>query len=307
MAYFRCGSGGGNVVEIDGVEYDGDLKLKEKMYWIKLADLPCTFTEGTIVEYDGEINIIPNYSTSIYRKTENGWVERKTMPYSTYSDHAVIYKGDLFIRANKYLYMHNRVNDTWTSVYSGSYLPSSGSAGSILATDNGIYAFANSAPNSSGSNDACVVIYGSGNTASLPMAFNYSRMVYHEGNIHMLGSNANTTYKLKHYRFNESSKTWTSLGSLPCTVKDCPVISTKKGICIIANSQYYILIDGTWTTIGETPYESSGGSAIEYKDNIHRMGGNTTYYTYNNNTGTKVFPYASFEFMIDKKVYEIEE
>ena len=58
MAYFKCGSGSGNVVEIDGVEYDGDLKLVSNTMNLNIGTLPYNFYNGSAVVFNNGIHIL---------------------------------------------------------------------------------------------------------------------------------------------------------------------------------------------------------------------------------------------------------
>ena len=100
MAYFKCGSGSGNVVEIDGVEYDGDLKLKSDKLDIQ-KQLPYNFNRGSAVVLNGEIHILGSDDSSCYTKhykwNGTSWVSVSTLPYDFWLGSAVVYNNEIHI------------------------------------------------------------------------------------------------------------------------------------------------------------------------------------------------------------------
>ena len=103
MAYFKCGSDGSSV-EIDGVPYDGDLKLVSTTTDMAINTLPYNFHNGCAVVLDNKIHILggTDSNTNHYKYNGSYWVSVSTLPYIFYGGGAVVLNGEIHIMGSKH-------------------------------------------------------------------------------------------------------------------------------------------------------------------------------------------------------------
>ena len=138
--------------------------------------------------------------------------------------------------------------------------------------------------------------------STLPYNFYQGSAVVLNNEIHILGSNKDTSYT-KHYKWSGSA--WTEVSTLPYNFYQGSAVVYNKEIHILgsANSncynKHYKWNGITWTEVSTLPYDFCYGSAVVYNNEIHILGSSISslqraHYKWNGITWTKVstLPYG---------------
>ena len=143
----------------------------------------------------------------------------------------------------------------------------------------------------------------------LPYEFYYSSAVVYNDEIHLLGTWYNyDTYRVKHYKFDNTMSTWVSVSTLPCDF--------GRGSAVVYNDEIHILggalnptshykfdnATSTWISVSTLPYRFYDSFAVVYNDKIHLLGsGNNDYvryhYEFDGSTWTQLenLPYSFYD------------
>ena len=222
MAYFKCSTGGGNSVEIDGVAYDGDLKLVKRSVIDMEYTLPYQYP-AELVKCKGEIHILSRYNSDYsyktlhykWNKTSEIWESVSTLPYQLYYGCAVVQNDEIHIlgslTSNKYKCHYKFNGSSWVSV------------------------------------------------STLPYDFYYGSANVYKDEIHILGGGSDSVYDSakKHYKYNGS--TWTSVSTLPYYfIKGNVEIFDNQihilGSSVSSCSKYHYKYNGsTWESVSTLP------------------------------------------------------
>ena len=318
MAYFKCGSGGSSV-EIDGVEYDGDLKLVSDNVYENLPDIP-EVGESFVHE-----NCIYLVSTSKMYKCDNDiWQFVANLPYTNYRSGFCSYQGCVYMIGsyttsyNETMYKFN--GESWTNVSTssadGHRITFSTHAGAIGVLNDRIYML--------GQNDGSVVyttyqrFNQSNNTWSYlgNLPFNISSSskcivtTEHNGLLYITTSNSSEIYS-----FNGSS--FTKITDSPESSGKLVINNNKLYRCCATKNDYtnynydyskskkiYFYSDGEWTEDEEAPYELYYSRCNSCKNKIYVIGGSFRYYTNNSSSSTPTYPYTKkFSCLSKTKAY----
>lgn len=128
--------------------------------------------------------------------------------------------------------------------------------------------------------------------SSLPYDFCYTSAVVYNNEIHIIGSNSNTTDSRKHYKWNGTS--WVSVSSLPFNfMLGSNACVYNNEIHIIALSYHYKWNGSSWVTASTPPYQLYTSVVIVYGNALHIIGGTATenrrkHYKWNGTTWTNV-------------------
>lgn len=311
MAYFKCGSGSGNVVKIDGVEVDGDLKLKKKTANVTLPNLPFVLSQGTAVNFNGVIHVLGGNNTdgrkNHYKLVNNEWVSVSTPPCDIYCNSAVVYKDAIHVVYGTTHYKFN--GSTWTTVNSSvssySYL-----LWILEVLNDKIYAFA--WYSSSTKFAKCYDGSSWANSTATPNKQDSIAITNYDNAIHCLGGSGTLTY---HYKFNGS--TWTSVSTLPFSLfmGNAKVLNNELHVLggRISNMSgfgyeedyRYVYRDNVWVQLNDLPIMFSGGASITVDDGVLIAGSYASLYEKASSSASLIYPYGKCAFIIDKTTYEI--
>ena len=317
MAMFNADlAGGGSSVEIDGVAYDGDLKLEKTVRNVSLPNLPFNFYQGSAVVHDGEIHI---FSSVHYKFNGTEWVEVSTLPISVSSHNQVVeYKGKIYLLVGKNFYVWD--DSTWTALtpppYYSNYEPI---WKSIVCLDR-IYIFGT---RSNGSNSE-IYYYENGTWTSTGYSIGHahdSATFATDGEyMYIVGygdGSLGTTNILK-YNGRTSSANLTS--SMPYRLRQACTefvdgelhiygTLTKKSV----DSHYvydysfahYVFRNYEWIQLDDIPHASGGGTSVLFDNCACIIGSYVDAYENKISSSLQRFLFAKNVTIIDKPIYEI--
>lgn len=256
MAYFKCGSDSGSTIEIDGVEVDGDLKLKKVVGDLRLPD---TVNVGSgIVYYNGDLY---NYYGNTLYKYDGVWKSINTAPYSLSKNQVCSMDDKLYAYMNKYIYYFD--GTTWKSY------KNAGSSCSKLFSHNNLLIM--DASTSSGSD----IRYLNGNSwtnIGEPGGYSwYAIYVGYKNAIHALGGSSAYNSSYRHYKYPLNGTVWESLSNINfdleygCAVEHNGKLHALGGQTPSYNyrpkANHYIYNGTSWTASKKLPMELVYGSA----------------------------------------------
>lgn len=322
MAYFKCSSGSGNVVEIDGVEVDGDLKLVKKTVNVSLPNLPFDLEEGSAVVYEGEIHVLGgsnfdnNYDYMKHVKF-NGteWKTVSTLPCRAMYQSVAVYKGEIYLLYSNNFYKWDGL--TWTSLTP----PYSGGSWSIIVFSDKLYAIGINAP----TNAAYFYDGSTWTKASTSVGNTRNSAITTDGNyIYILGGTYSTSSYTQFAKYDGSKRT--SLTTLPYSSwgshaeyinGEIHLLGTLERINETVNGgtyyhlyqayYHYVFRNNVWVKLNDIPHACGGGASVVVDNCIYVIG--SAIYTYSNSTVSNSAP-LTFMFgknvtIIDKPVYEL--
>lgn len=314
MAMYNTGlSAGGGEVEIDGVAYDGDLKLKKVLRNVKLEDMPFTYSTLNSLVLDNEIYFLVN-TNSIYKFDGSTWtlISELTIP-STIAP--VGYEGCIytFSHSNYYSYAHRFDGSTWTQISMGKIgriciSTVFDGAIHIIGASSGSYTYGSAHKSYNGKNAPSTV-------SNLPYTANGdTKLLTYKDELHALSGTYYSNDYQKHYKFNGS--TWTQVESITDT-------EIGKGLKVALEDAIHSLsrygrnrykYDGVaWNKVGETPYlfsttSADGSPKIEVmNDTIYVFGGGAFLYQTRSSSAENFREYIQSVHKLDVPAYEIEQ
>lgn len=293
MAYFRCGSGGSSVT-IDGVVYEGDLKLKKRTMHKKLPSL--SGTPYALYSFKGKLRAL----------TKNGHYELNGEEWSrlgetVYCIGVSIINGYVYAIGSGSIYMLNNTSYTWTSKYNnGNQYWDRGN----IATYNNVAYIGHA--RGYGSSTQRVYKYTGGTTitelCTEPYIDYVGKTVVESGTVYLLGTEKGC------YSYSTSTSAWTkvnngytNLCSFAIVLNN--VIHALGGDKDNGNSfRHDKVTDSTYTELGILPLvmDSSHGVATIHNGKIVISGGGST-------SSSRSTNYSSEIYILDDEVYEIEE
>ena len=251
MAMYNA-SFGGNSVEIDGVEVDGDLKLKSiTIPSAGLGNMPYNCYGGTLVAINEELHILgsdnSSYKKSHYKWDGTTWTSVSTMPFDDGFTTVVALNDEIHImggESNKYHYKWD--GTTWTSVSTLAYSHYKGKA---VVLNNEIHLLGNEMNTSTYKYH----YKWDGTTwtklTNLPINFNYGSAVVFNNEIYIMGGGSNQ------YAYKWDGTTWTKVFSLPLT-------NYSRSSAVVFKNEIHIM-GSYYTDTANSHYKLSGSSWVE--------------------------------------------
>ena len=230
--------------------------------WTPLASLEYDFFCGSTVVYmDRLIQFGGNSGSSYIISFSNNTYSR--YDFNTYNMDAVVFNGELHaIHINGYHCKMDNVHGSWIKLGT---VPYYGSSRMTIYNDE-IHLLQNTY-HYKWNGDEWVSV------STLPCAMNSGSSVVFE-----YGGYLHVTYEKCHYLWNGSS--WRTL---PCVIASFgsrpSVVKLKDGIHVISSMSHY-KFDGSWTQLPglDSITDASGSCAVLYDDEIHLLGGRSSYY-----------------------------
>ena len=289
MAYFKCGSDGSSV-EIDGVAYDGDLKLNSITFDLKLPDIPVSFREGISIVFEKELHIF--YASNHYKWNGREWIYVGDMPGCTYKDSVFIHDDKLYLIGYNKFYSWD--GETWTSIgtlptsYSGIYRAISWNGNiHLVAPMNGLntyhYMF-------DGVTWTQLIRYGGREPISI---FIYNNQIVATGEING-SNNEDRTFKM----FNGTS--WVNFIVAPINLYFTESRTGVDGDYIyVSDSNRFYRWDGSdWFETPLMPYRINGANIVKYNGNLYLLGGNAT----TTSGSTTTYPYEKNFYSLQQQI-----
>ena len=275
MALFNASlSAGGSSVEIDGVEVDGDLKLKSSIRTLSLGTLPYGIYYGSAVVLNNEIHILgcssSTYSKYHYKWNGSSWTSVSTLPFKFNSGSAVVLNNEIHILGAKDYNLHYKWDgSTWISVSTPPELTPNYQA--VVLNEDIYIPF--------GGNNKIFKYSGSTNTwttisSTFPYQNSQGSTIVYNNQIHILGGNTGSG-NYYHYKWNGS--TWTSVSTLPYSFYDGSVVKLNGVIHILGGNstatKHYKWNGSSWVSVSTLPFDFYAGSAVVLYKAIHILGG----------------------------------
>lgn len=311
MAYFKCGSGGSSV-EIDGVEYDGDLKLKSSEIDVRLNNMPIELSpNGNAIVYNDEIHII--YLQNHFKWNGSKWESVSTLPISVKKCACIVFNGELHVLgsdSNPYTCHYKWNGSTWTSV---STLPYDTFRGPYtVAILNGYLHIFGS--NYSYTSRFVYRFNGSSwsSVGTIPYDFLDSNcLVTLNNEVHLFGLGSNVNY---HYKWDGS--TWTNVSTIPYEFYyGIPlIIDDEIHIFGGGNLQNYLPVNGLkhlkydgsqWINLKALPFYTYNGRGVVLNNKIYLLGSNFKTYSDRGSSALEVTNFRKIFYELNKKIYEI--
>ena len=287
MAFYRCGTGNSSEVLVDGVETEGDIKLKSLgMIFKQLHPSPLagTFyiassTQSSISDHYGYLfhkvndnfyymnNYLQRYKDGkwsiLYEGNEfkneigsisYGYVKKISNELDLSGMSAFVLNNTLYFVGkwvdDKIVYIgkFNEVDNTFQKVVEFPYWTSSSWTKATIINDEEVYLYGYSQP---------IVKFSIKDNSlteiTTPLITNQGRdLIIYNNEIHMMGKLTNGT-EVKHYKYLPESDTWTEISTVPTST----TLTSGYNYNAVINGNWYLYADdkiykyndGTWEQV----------------------------------------------------------
>ena len=248
-----------------------DIVNKSKGAYTQLQDIPCDFTNGSVVVVGTDIYILDGDAKKVYKYNTltSTYTKLPDIPYSFYNGSAVAIGTNIYLFGGvneRGVYKYDTVTNTYTNLENTPYNFNNGRA---VTVGNDIYLFSRS--------DSQTLIYKYNTLTNaytqlpdIPYTFLDDSVIAIGTSIYVLQSTA--------YKYDTIMNTYTPLEGIPYISSDGSVAVIDENIFLFGGfndtSVYkYNTITNTCTQLQDMPYAFSDGGAVAIGADIYLFGG----------------------------------
>lgn len=304
MAMYNASLVGGSSVEIDGVAYDGDLKLKKCTRDVKLPSSPLQHSNGDMAIMGDTIHLLGDAKKHCSFDGQN-WKIESDLPYNFTNGCCEVYKGELHIlggngtSGTKQHYKWD--GSTWTLASNMPIQPYY--LGSLVE------------------NNEINIYWGTyhykwnGSTwtlaSNIPSNLISVRATKYKGSVHLLARYKNALNKVYDIHYKNLNGVWTEMEDLPYEpLAGSCCVSTSDKLYLIGGSEgihqknKYVYNDSSWEKDTDLPYFFKYGSVDILNDKLI-IAGSSFYGTGGYNDDEVEVTYGDNVYILGQEIYEI--